>query len=204
MGDVDKSPAEIIVVGRLGASFGVHGWMHLKSFTLPPENLTSYTGWMLSPPSNSPKPKFANHQWQAISAPICKPHKQAFVAKFAEFDSPEAVQPWVGRFIGVALADLPKLDHVSEFYWRELIGCRVENVQGVHLGEVKELLETGVHDVLVIRPALDQSAGTSLEEKNSSKASKPDDLLIPFVDQYVIHVDLQQRCISVAWDSSWT
>ncbi len=44
------------------------------------------------------------------------------------------------------LSPLPK----GEFYWYELIGCQVQSAQGRTIGTVKEIWETGAHDVLVV------------------------------------------------------
>ncbi len=44
------------------------------------------------------------------------------------------------------LAPLPD----GEFYWYELIGCRVQATGGQSIGTVKEIWETGAHDVLVV------------------------------------------------------
>ncbi|MFP6641794.1 MAG: ribosome maturation factor RimM, partial [Myxococcota bacterium] len=52
-------------------------------------------------------------------------------------------------------ADLAPLDD-DEFYWHELIGFRVETLEGEVVGEVEELWETGGHDLLVIRGAAGQ------------------------------------------------
>ena len=45
-----------------------------------------------------------------------------------------------------ALPPLPE----GEFYWHELVGCRVESESGVAAGVVQEIWETGAHDVLVV------------------------------------------------------
>ena len=47
-----------------------------------------------------------------------------------------------------AAALLPLLD--DEFYWHELIGCEVFDSEGQRIGVVKELWETGAHDLLVV------------------------------------------------------
>ena len=41
----------------------------------------------------------------------------------------------------------------GEHYWYEWIGCAVEASDGRKLGTVRELLETGAHDVLVVEDA---------------------------------------------------
>ena len=61
----------------------------------------------------------------------------------------DAVQPLVGSLVTAPPAMLPKLPE-GEFYWFELIGCRVESEKGASLGSVREIWETGAHDVLVV------------------------------------------------------
>ncbi|MEC7605667.1 MAG: ribosome maturation factor RimM, partial [Pseudomonadota bacterium] len=39
------------------------------------------------------------------------------------------------------------------FYWYELVGLEVTNLQGEILGTVSGLLETGANDVLVVQPS---------------------------------------------------
>jgi 16S rRNA processing protein RimM len=55
-----------------------------------------------------------------------------------------------GLVVLVAPGDLSPLEE-GEFYWHELIGCRVETGSGELIGEVAELWSTGPHDVLVVR-----------------------------------------------------
>ena len=42
----------------------------------------------------------------------------------------------------------------GDFYWHQLIGCRVETADGVSIGEVKEIWETGAHDILLVEDAM--------------------------------------------------
>ncbi|MFO0691472.1 MAG: ribosome maturation factor RimM [Myxococcota bacterium] len=46
-------------------------------------------------------------------------------------------------------SQLPALP-AGEYYWHELIGCRVESESGAVVGTVQEIWETGAHDVLVV------------------------------------------------------
>jgi 16S rRNA processing protein RimM len=61
----------------------------------------------------------------------------------------DAAEALKGRFVGVEAEHLAPLPE-GEFYWIELIGCHVESTGGRSIGTVKEIWETGAHDVLVI------------------------------------------------------
>jgi 16S rRNA processing protein RimM len=54
-----------------------------------------------------------------------------------------------GRLVTGDPEHLPRLPE-GEFYWYELIGCRVQASGGRIIGTVKEIWETGAHDVLVV------------------------------------------------------
>lgn len=54
-----------------------------------------------------------------------------------------------GRLVMVDAASLEALGE-DDYYWHELIGCRVETEAGDAVGCVRELWQTGGHDVLVI------------------------------------------------------
>lgn len=55
-----------------------------------------------------------------------------------------------GRLVLARPAALAPLGE-GEFYWHELVGCRVESEAGEPVGEVTEIWEGGRHDVLVVR-----------------------------------------------------
>ena len=48
-----------------------------------------------------------------------------------------------------AMVDLPQLGD-DDFYWHELVGYEVVGDDGQSIGRVRELWETGAHDVLVV------------------------------------------------------
>lgn len=54
-----------------------------------------------------------------------------------------------GRLVTGDPEHLPRLPE-GEFYWYELIGCRVQASGGRIIGTVKEIWETGAHDVMVV------------------------------------------------------
>jgi 16S rRNA processing protein RimM len=69
----------------------------------------------------------------------------------------------------------------GHFYWSDLAGLKVVHRDGTELGNVKDMLETGAHDVMVVEGEQER--------------------LIPFViDEIVLSVDLDERLISVDWE----
>ena len=85
--------------------------------------------------------------------------------------------------IAVRREQLPKLKP-GEYYWSDLEGLRVENLEGIDLGVVSHLFETGANDVLVVKGDRER--------------------LIPYtVGLAVKEVDLQAGRILVDWDADF-
>ena len=74
----------------------------------------------------------------------------------------------------------------GEYYWADLTGLKVRNLQDEALGVVVGLISTGAHDVLRVR---DDEADT--------------ERLIPFVDAYVPQVDVAAGWITADWQKDW-
>lgn len=92
--------------------------------------------------------------------------------------------------IGVNLSVFPLLDE-GDFYWHDLIGCQVVNLQGYAMGVVSEMMETGANDVLVVRASTKDAFGKK-------------ERLIPFLyEQVVKRVDLSSKTIEVDWDAGF-
>lgn len=90
----------------------------------------------------------------------------------------------MGCDVAIVPEQLPKEDP-TDFYWVDLIGCTVETLSGEVLGVVKEMMETGAHDVMRVR-----------QGKN--------DELIPFVlDRVVKQVDIAQKRILIDWETGY-
>ena len=88
--------------------------------------------------------------------------------------------------MSIRRSHFPPLD-TDEFYWVDLIGHAVENLQGEILGNVTGLMDNGAHPILKV------ASGPQLDPK------KPDELLIPFVDRFVSKVDQAEKKITVDW-----
>jgi 16S rRNA processing protein RimM len=127
-----------VVVGRLTRAHGVRGWLRLQSFTDPEDNLLSYRPWLQQ----------QGDQWVSCDVEQVIPQPKGFLCKLAGCDSRNDAEALAGTLLAVAKDVLPASD--NEIYWIDLIGRSVETPEGVSLGRVDRVLETGANDVLVV------------------------------------------------------
>lgn len=164
--------SNIVVVGKVGAPYGVRGWVKVHSFTEPGENLFSYP--LLLEVSQQ-------HGWQALKIEEYKPHKEGFVAKFANVQDRDQAALVTNTKLGVAREDFPELES-GEFYWADLLGLMVYNQDNVKLGEIVDFFATGANDVMVVQDGKKEH-------------------LIPYaLDLFVLQIDLEQKKMLVDWD----
>lgn len=175
---LNAGSSTMVVVGKLGRPYGVRGWQVLHSFTEPAANLFDYAPWFLQSAPGA--------AWTPISEQESKPHKEAYVVQINGIADRDEAQLLNGALIGVWRESIPEPE-LGEYFWHDLIGCRVTNEEGAVLGVVGELMETGAHAVLCVRPA-------------DSKR----DLLVPFTQEYVIDVDAQSKQLRVNWQEDWS
>ena len=168
----------IVVVGKLGRPYGVRGWQVLHSFTEPVENLFSYAPWLLQ--------SAQGQQWVEVKDYEFRPHKGAYVAQINGVHNREEAQSLTGALVGVLRDAIPEPED-DEFFWHDLIGCEVINVQDENLGVVQELMETGAHAIL------------SVQSRNARRA-----ILVPFTEEHVESVDTQAKQVRVNWPSDWS
>ncbi len=177
-----SSPPPLVVVGRIQGPYGVKGWVHVAAFTDPKENLMGYRPWYLGA-WREPGAATSPGAWRAVEVAEIRPHKQGFVARIAGVGDRNQADALKGHAIGVPASVLPE-PGPGEYYWRDLLGAMVVRADGSELGTVRDLLETGAHDVLVVAPP----GGASGEP-----------VLIPFHRRYVLAVDAAAGRIDVDW-----
>jgi 16S rRNA processing protein RimM len=69
--------------------------------------------------------------------------------KIEGIDSREAAQTIVGSTLYIPDAEAVKLPP-GTFFWHEIIGLSVRSTDGIELGRVTQILETGANDVYVV------------------------------------------------------
>lgn len=167
-----------VVMGRIGAPYGIKGWVKLISFTDPADNLLEYSRFWIADGA----------ALREIEIDASRPQGDALVGHIKGCDVREEVRSYTGLDLMVAKEDLPELD--EGWYWHELEGLRVVNLDGEDLGVVDHLMATGANDVIVVR-----GDGASIDREER---------LLPYVEgQVVKEVDLEARVMRVDWGRDW-
>lgn len=170
MGDAKST----MLVGRISGAYGIKGWVRVNSFTEPAENVFSYSPWQLRAAIDS-------QLMQTVEVGEGKSHGKGLVAKLNGIADRDAAESLRGLEIHVDREQVPKLE-TGRYYWSDLEGLRVVNGDGIELGQVDHLLDTGAQDVMVV-------TGNSRH-------------LIPFsYGVTVLDVDLEAGCIRVDWEA---
>jgi 16S rRNA processing protein RimM len=114
-----------------------------------------------------------------------KLHGGDVVAQLVGVADRNAAESLKGCTVQIPRSRFPALAD-GEFYWSDLTGLNVVNLQAQSLGMVLGLMDNGAHPILRVGENVDV-AGTAQER------------LIPFVDQFVKNVDLAAKTVTVDW-----
>jgi 16S rRNA processing protein RimM len=184
-------PDDALEVGRIGEAWGLKGWFKVQPYASPPEALLAARRWHLQPAESPVAPPSGAALPPSLEIRAVREHGDGLVAAAVGIDDRNGAESLRGARLFVARSSFPETA-ADEFYWADLIGLDVVNREGIGLGSVVGLLDTGPHSVLRIEPPVDGSAAAPAEER-----------LIPFVSAYVDAVDLAARRITVDWQADY-
>ncbi len=128
-----------VVLGRIGAPFGVQGWVKVTSYTDPPEGIASYATWELVGGGGAGRRTVLD--WKRAG--------RAVAVRLEGVESREAARALTGCEVRVDRAELPPTAP-GEVYWHDLMGLAAFSPEGVPLGRVDGVLELPAHPVLVL------------------------------------------------------
>jgi 16S rRNA processing protein RimM len=130
---------EWLELGRIRGPYGVKGWVHVESYTDPPDRLLDYREWLVKSASGE---QFVPQE--------ARTHGSGIVAKFEGIEDRDRAALLMGAVISVARSLLPQLGE-REFYEADLIGLRVRNREGVELGVLQHFVATPGGSLMVIQ-----------------------------------------------------
>jgi len=171
-GAPESPPADLVEVGRVIDAYGIRGWVKIAPFNDPSESVlrTSRRWWL--------------PDGRVLAVERARVHSATIVARPSGIDTREAALALKGLTLRVSRSDFPG-DREDEFYWVDLIGCRVTNLAGEALGEVVTVEDHGAHPILVLR---DETGATRL---------------VPFIGACIERVDTRARAIVADWQADY-
>ncbi len=168
-------------MGHVTDAFGIRGWIRVYPYTGQVDSLLNYQTWWLSK---------ENRDWHEIQIITGRPSGNFLDAKLEHCDSRNQALLFKGMQIAIPRERLPRLPDNGDggYYWSDLIGSKVVNLNNEKFGTIVGLLETGANDVLRIQDDIDNGK----------------ELLIPFIEQkFIIKVELDRKQVIVDWEKDY-
>jgi 16S rRNA processing protein RimM len=161
-----------ITLGKIVGVFGVRGWVKVFSETRPREQIFKYSPWLLE----------LNGKVAEVEVKEGRAQGKGLVAHLDGYTDCDLAKQLIGAEISIPQTELPAAG-IGEYYWSQLIGLQVKNIQGIELGEVIDLFETGANDVLVVKGERER--------------------FIPFTEFAVTEINLEDGKLTVDWDADF-
>jgi 16S rRNA processing protein RimM len=132
------SPDDTLLVGVITAAFGLRGQVKMRAVTNNPDGLRRVSTLYLGP-NRKPFPLNAIHQ----------PKPGTLVLTLGGVDSRAAAEELRANEVFILERDAAPLAE-DEYFIHQLYGLLVVDESGAEVGKVREVLETGANEVLVV------------------------------------------------------
>ncbi|WP_222613795.1 ribosome maturation factor RimM [Undibacterium seohonense] len=182
-----SAPDDLVIVGYVSGAFGLQGWVKIRPYSTTADALLEAPlFWLESAAQAGVAPNL--REVKRLSSKI---HGEDVVARLDEVPDRTAAEALKGTVVKVSRQAFPALEQ-DEFYWVDLIGLAVQNLQGEDLGVVRAMMDNGAQSILRV-------AASDVPETELMKHER----LIPFVDHFVKEVDREAKKIVVDWGSDY-
>jgi len=141
--ETEREPAERVALGRVVGAHGMGGQLRVRYFGAGPDNLMRLETVLLAESEDAADAE----RFEVIrAAPGRREEVRMALAGVADRESAERLR---GKLVVAEASQLEVLPE-GEYYSYQLVGCRVEGVDGQPIGTVREVWPTGAVDVLVV------------------------------------------------------
>jgi len=158
-------------VGKIVNTHGIRGEVRVISSTDFPEERYAVGNKLSLFKSDSKSPI-------VLTVASHRQHKNFDLLTFEGFLTIEMVQGFRDGILKVSENQLSDLEG-NEFYFHEIMGCTVYDLEGQEIGEVTDILQTGANDVWTVTPA----------------KGKPH--YIPYIEDVVKEIDIDEKKIVI-------
>ena len=170
----------LIAVGKVVSVYGIKGWVKVMSYTQPKESIFSYHPWHLAS---------ADGRLEPVEIDDGREQGIGLVVHIKGIDDREIARLYCQRDILVDRGQMPALEE-GAYYWHQLVGLKVySSFQGQQrlLGCIRQMMETGANDVMVVAPC-------------EGSIDKRERLLPYLTGHYGLEVDLPAGRLTIDWD----
>jgi len=173
-----SQPTDYITLGSISGVHGLKGWLKVFSHTDPRVKITEYSQWFL---------RKKGENWQSYKVLNGKQQGKNIIARLEGVTDRNQVEALIGAEIAIQNEQLEALSS-DEYYWKDLIGISVETKEGVVLGRLDWIFNSGSNDVLVVK------------ELNEGKGKKIERMLPFLMNDVILSIDLDKSLMVVDWD----
>lgn len=168
--------SDIILLGTISGVHGVKGWLKVFSHTHPRVQITEYKQWFIRKDKEG---------WRTVKLLDGRVQGKNIIALLEGVSDRNQVEALIGSEIAIHSDQLPELSS-DEYYWKDLIGLSVETTEGVKLGDIDWLFNSGSNDVIVVK----DESGLEVKER-----------MLPYLcDDVVKSISLEDSQMIVDWD----
>lgn len=156
-----SSTEELLLIGQIVAPFGVRGQLKLKGFTDRADHIARHVRTL-----------YVGKAHTELTLRRLAEHKPGvFILEIQGVTTRDAADELRGSEVFIRASDAAPLAD-DEYFIHDLVGLAVETAEGQMVGKVREVLETGAGEVLVI-----------------TRPEQPD-ALVPMVRDFIAAIDL--------------
>ena len=180
---------DLIELGAVQDAQGLQGQIKIRPHSSDPVALLSSKEiWLSLIPRRSAGVALSYEQASLTlyKVKLAKMHSGTVVMALDGVTDRDQAEALKGARILVARDVFPKAE-TDSYYWVDLIGCKVINLQNEDLGEVIDINDNGAHGIIAIG---------DLQTKTVKQ-------LVPFVKEVVQNVDLANKRITLDWQADW-
>jgi len=160
---------KLYTVGKIVNTHGIRGELKIVPETDFPERFDKGSELVIVDAQNKQTP---------VTVGASRLHKNMYIIQFTQFSNINDVEKYKGSLIKVEEKFQQPLEE-GEYYYHEIIGCKVVTEEGEELGLIKEVLTPGANDVWVVA------------------LPKGKELLLPVIDDVILDVNIADKTVRV-------
>lgn len=161
---------QLLNVGKIVNTHGIRGELKILSSTdFPEDRFAKGSELLIVSEQGAPIP---------VTVETSRFQKNMVIVKFKEYGNINDVEKYKGSMLKITADRQGELGQ-DEFYFHQIVGCEVFTEEGELLGIIKEILTPGANDVWVVK----------------QKSGK--DLLLPYIQEVVLQVDVSEKRVTV-------